>query len=447
MELYNYQKEAIDFALMNKRTYMMIDLGLGKTAIALKTIEYVKQPAIVLCPIKVGYNTWPDEIELWTPKLSHVIFHGPKKDKLLRKDADIYILPYSSLKWFYTRCCERKFPLRKFFMVYDESTFIKSWGTDRWKKYVKRMLPIHGNYRMCMSATPIPNGLVDLWTQYYVLNQGKSFGHFPTVFRERFFIYTGSPRYQTIIRPGSKELIYKRIAPITKRLDRKDYLDLPPIKYNRILLTTPPALVKIYKTLKKDSTLKFSEDITATAFNEAGKSNKLRQFAQGAMYLDKSKAVHNLHDIKAQALKEVVDGLNGQPVLVPIQYRFDYDNICKVFKQKLPVIRGGVSEAISRKLIKDWNNKKIPVLLCHPQSIGHGLNLQRGGHNVIWYALPWSLDHFKQLNGRLDRTGQKNGVIVNVLLLNLTIETTVFNVLKRKNATQQDLLNAIKEGR
>ena len=151
-----------------------------------------------------------------------------------------------------------------------------------------------------------------------------------------------------------------------------------------------------------------------------------------------------LHTYKAEVLKEIVDGLNGRPVLVAIQFRFDYDIICRVFKRKLPVIRGGVSEKQASNLITLWNAGKIPVLLCHPASIGHGVNLQHGGHNIIWYALPWSLDSFKQLNGRLIRIGQTKGVVINILTMDFPVEKRVLNVLRNKNATQQDLLNAIK---
>jgi SNF2 family DNA or RNA helicase len=444
MELFNYQKESIDFALRKRRTYMMIDLGLGKTAIALKAIEYTRKPALVFAPVKVALNTWVSEIKKWTPNLSYVVFHGPKKDKLLSKEVDIYILPYSSLKWFYHECCDHKFKLRKFFTVYDESTFIKSWTTDRWKKYVKRMLPINGIYRMCLSATPVPNGLIDLWTQYFVLDEGRSLGAFPTKYRDRFFIYTGAPRYQTFIKEGAEKEIHTLIRPITKRLDRNDYLMLPHIRYNEVVINTPTEIIKSYARLRRDSTLELPLGLTATALNEAGKSNKLRQLAQGALYTDGLHEAVVLHRLKAEALKEMVDGLNGQPVLVPVQFKFDYNAICKVFRQQLPVIRGGTSERKAMDYINKWNRKEIPVLLCHPQSLGHGVNLQHGGHNIIWYALPWSLDHFKQLNGRLDRTGQKHGVIVNVLMLDLPIERKVFRVLRSKNATQQQLLNAIR---
>ena len=446
MKLHDYQTRAISFALTKKASYQMINLGLGKTIIALMAGKMTKLPMLVMGPIKPLYNTWPDEIRKWNLGMSYAILHGPNKDQQLKRNVKIYLLPYSSLKWFYNACNAGKFKLRKFFVVYDESTFIKDWSTDRWKKYVSRMLPISSEYRMCLSATPVPNGLVDLWTQYYVLDEGKTLGPYPTRYRDRFFHFTGAPRYQTWIKDGSQDQIYKLIAPRTIRLDNKDYLNLPPISYNKMILTPISKLLTDYKRFRKDMTFEFDDGTTATAFNNASKSNKLRQITQGAIYLDdKTGKYKTLTYTKAEALKEIVEGLGGQPVLVSIQYRFDYEMICHIFKRNLPVIRGNVSEFEANRLIGEWNKGNLDVLLCHPGSIGHGVNLQAGGHNVIWYALPWSLDHFKQLNGRLHRQGQKHGVVVNVLMHNLPIETTVYNVLRSKNATQQDLLDAIKK--
>jgi SNF2 family DNA or RNA helicase len=453
MQLYPYQEKAVNFALSRKNSYMMIDMGLGKTAIAITAMAAVKLPALVLCPIKVGYNVWTDELKKWAPHLTYTIFHGPDKDKKLKWDTDVYILPYSSLKWFYTNAAKGKFRLRKFFVIFDESTFIKSWSTNRWKTYVQPMMPIFSKYRMCLSGSPTPNGLVDLWTQYYVLDGGKTFGRFPTKYRDRFFVYTGSPRYQTIIKPGSQNQIYNLIRPNTIRLDAKDYLDLPPITYNQIKITTPPEIIKLDATYKREQVIEFEDGMTAVAFDKAGLSNKRRQLSQGALYLDrvrgddwkKPKKYRIIHKLKAQALKEVVDGLNGQPVIIPIQFKFDYDILCSVFAKNIPVIRGGTSERIAQDLISKWNTGGIPILLCHPGSIGHGVNLQYGGHNIIWYALPWSLDQFIQLNARLHRRHQKHGVVVNVLTTQLPIEMHVYRTLRNKNSTQRDLLNAIRQ--
>ena len=445
MELHDYQKRAIAFALHHRRSYMMIDLGLGKTVIALMAGKMTKLPMLVFGPIKPLYNTWPDEIRKWNLNMSYAILHGPNKDAQLRRNVKCYFLPYSSVKWFYNACNAGKFKLRKFFTVYDESTFIKDWTTKRWKQYVKRMLPINSDYRMCLSATPTPNGLIDLWTQFYALDEGKTLGPYPTRYRDRFFHYTGAPRYQTWIKAGSQDQIYQLIKPKTMRLAAKDYLNLPPITYNKIIVDPPKPMIDDYKRLKRDSVMTFEDGMSSTAFSEAALSNKLRQFVQGALYLDQVKGNYKIVSyLKADALKEIVEGLAGQPVLVPIQFKFDYDIICKVFKRQLPVIRGGTSETQSMSLIKQWNEGSLDILLCHPQSIGHGVNLQAGGHNIIWYALPWSLDQFMQLNGRLYRQGQKRGVVVNVLMLNFGIETAVYKVLRNKNATQRNLLDAVK---
>ena len=455
MELYPYQERATNFALAVKRSFQMIDMGLGKTAIAITAMDAVKMPKLVICPIKVGYNVWPAELKIWAPHLTYTIFHGPDKDKKLKWDTDVYILPYSSIKWFFLRCNQGRFKLRKFFTVLDESSFIKDWSTNRWKEYMKKMMPIFGNYRMCLSGTPAPNNLVDLWTQYYFLDDGKSLGPFPTKYRDRFFVYTGPPRFQTLIKPGSSEQIYNLIRPRTIRLDRKDYLDLPSIKYNQVKLAVPTKLRQLYNQYRKQQVLEFDDGSTAIGIDKAGMSNKLRQLTQGAVYLDKMKGVdewkgpkrvREIHKLKAEALKELVEGLNGQPVIIPIQFRFDYDMLVDTFKRALPVIRGGTSEKKAGLYIREWNKGRHKILLCHPGSIGHGVNLQHGGFNIIWYALPWSLDQFHQLNARLDRHGQKRGVVVNSLMMDLPIETRIWSVLKNKNSTQRDLLDAIKGG-
>lgn len=445
MKLHDYQNKAITFAIRNPASFMMIDIGLGKTAIALHTIKKMGIPALVLAPLRVCLTTWPEEIKKWNLDLSYTVLHGKNKDLNLRMPKDIYFLNYDGLKWFFNSCVKGKFKMRKMFMVWDESSFVKSPSTQRFKMF-KKMLPMFSRYRMCLSATPSPNGLHELWSQFYLLDQGERLEKSFYSYRNAYFHYTGPPVYKTTIYAGSEERIHKKIEDITYRLDAKDYLDMPPITYNALRVNLPPVLRGQYDDLERDFVLEFNEIDVASAQSAAGLSMKLRQFIQGGMYLDNTNGEYKkIHDLKLKALKEVLDSAGGQPILCPIQFRFELDMIQKFFKVSLPVIAGGTGARQSIKYIDMWNKGSIPLLLCHPASIGHGMNLQAGGHIVLWYSLTWSLEQYQQLNGRLYRQGQQKGVVINHLVIEDTIDVLLLKVLSRKEKTQSDLLFALKK--
>lgn len=448
MELYEFQRRAINFALKKKSTYMMIDMGLGKTAIALKTIEKSDYPALVFAPLRVCYVTWPDEIKKWTPNLKYTILHGPDKNIRLRLKRDIYIINYEGLKWFYTQAAKGKFKLRKFFMVFDESSMLKSPSTFRFKTLAHKMYPIFSPYRMCLSGTPAPNGLHELWSQYYMLDKGRRLGIYYTRYRDRFFDYI-LDAHKTVIKHGMQKEIYKIISDITFRLDSKDYKDLPKTVFNIIMVKPDATVKKLYDKLEKDFFLDFSS-ATISVDSSVGMSSKLQQMVQGAIYQDVdyshkgSKPYQVIHDHKVEALKELINTSGGRSILCPINFRFEYDLICKGLKQTVPIIYGKTSAAESIKLVRRWNKGEIPLLLCHPRSIGHGMNLQTGGHIICWFGLTWSLESYLQLNARLARTGQQNTVVIHHLIMQDTIDEVIASVLAKKDSTQQELLDAIK---
>lgn len=441
MKLHNYQKQAIKFALEKKQSYMAIDLGLGKTAIALKAIQKLDRPTIVLAPLRVTYSVWPEEIKKWTPKATYAILHGPHKDSLYEFEKDIYLLNYDGIKWFYSMLTRPGKPFRKCSLILDESTFVKSPSTKRFKM-LKKLQPFFGEFRMALSATPAPNGYHDLWSQYYLLDQGKSLSNVYYKFREQFFTYTGPPRYKTSLLRGAAKNIQTRIKPITFRLESKDYLKMPKYIHNEIKLELSTKLMAQYKQLEKEFVLNI-QGSEITTFNSAALSMKLRQFIQGAMYTEEG-LTHQIHDIKLKALQEVIEGSNYQPLLCPIQFKFELRRLQKCFGN-VPVIAGQTSAEQSMEYIKEWNKGNIPLLLCHPASISHGLNLQASGHIICWYGLTWSLEQYKQLIGRIYRQGQKKAVIVHHLIMKNTIDETILKVLKQKNAVQTDLLKALKE--
>ena len=321
---------------------------------------------------------------------------------------------------------------------------IKSPTTIRFKT-LKKVFPLWSDYRFCLSATPSPNGYHELWSQYYMLDKGQrlltSYYHF----RGTYFHYTGPPLYKTTIRKGSYERIRDAIKPITFRLDANDYLNMPETIYNDIPLELPKKLRSQYKELENNFFLEFAES-EATAFSAAALSMKLRQFIQGAVYTDAKRGeFYPLHQIKIDALKELLETAAGQPILCPIQFKFERRMINEIIGGDIPCIAGGTTPTDSSKYIHLWNKGEIPLLLCHPASLGHGVNLQAGGHIMLWFGLTWSLEHYMQLNGRLIRQGQKSSsVTVNHLMMKDTIDERVAKVLKTKNATQSMLLDALK---
>lgn len=443
-ELHEYQKRAVKFCIQHQTVFLAMDMGLGKTAVALKVIQETKQRAIVFAPLRVIYNTWPSEIKKWTPDLTYDILHGPEKDLTLQRSiADILLINYDGIKWFKRAVLNKAVKWQKRLLIVDESSFIKSPKTLRFKS-LKKMLPLWSNYRFCLSATPSPNGLHELWSQYYILDQGKRLFDSFYRFRGTYFNYTGPPLYKTTIRKGSAEIITQRIKDITFRLDADDYIKLPPYIHNDIILTLPKKLRKQYDDLETDFFLEFS-GTEATAFNAAALSGKLRQFIQGAVYTDeRNGSFYPLHTIKFDAFKEILESAAGQPILCPIQFKFERRMINTLMNKDVPCIAGGTTTAEANKYIREWNKGNLPLLLCHPASLGHGTNLQIGGHIVLWYGLPWSLEQYKQLNGRLRRQGQQSAVVLTRILMADTVDIRVAKVLQQKDATQAQLLNALK---
>jgi SNF2 family DNA or RNA helicase len=444
MKLHDYQERAIEFCLKHKTVFLAMDLGLGKTAVALKVIRRTKRPAIVFAPLRVIYTTWPDEIKKWAPELTYSILHGPNKSSILKNSkADILLVNFDGLKWFAKEIMKTT-DWRKRILVIDESSMIKSPTTIRFKT-LKKLFPLWDKYRLCLSATPSPNGYHELWSQYYMLDKGQRLLESYYQFRGTYFNYTGPPLYKTTIRKGSYEKIRDSIRPITFRLDAKDYLNMPDVIYNDITLVLPKRLRDKYKELEDNFFLDFAES-EATAFSAAALSMKLRQFIQGAVYTDAKKGeFYPLHQIKIDALKELLETATGQPILCPIQFKFERRMIDEIIGGNIPCIAGGTSIVDSNRYIQEWNKGSLPLLLCHPASLGHGVNLQAGGHIMLWFGLTWSLEHYMQLNGRLIRQGQKsNSVTVNHLIMKNTIDERVASVLKIKDATQSMLLNALK---
>ena len=442
LKLHKYQTRAADFVENTKTAALFIDLGLGKTAIVLEVIKRLKQPTLVIGPLRVIHSTWPEEIKKWAPHLTYKILHGPDKSVIGCNDYDILLINYEGLKWF----SEQRGPWKKRMVVFDESSMVKSHSTQRFK-LLRKMRGLWNSYVILLSATPAPNSLSDLWSQFFLLDGGKRLGKNISEFRRLYcssFSFPGMPVTLYKVIPEREQEIYDQVKDLTFRLEAKDYLDMPPIRYNRIMLNLTPKLMKQYKELEQEFFLELG-DANIEVFNAAALSMKLRQFIQGGLY-DEEKLWNYVHSIKLQALKELVETSAGQPILCAIQFKGELEVIRKAFPS-VPIIAGGTTAKQATTYIKSWNEGKIPLLLCHPASLSHGVNLQTGGHLLLWYGLTWSLEQYSQLNGRLYRQGQTRPVVIHQLVMKNTVDEAVIKALKDKTTGQNKLLTYLKKYR
>lgn len=442
LKLHAYQERAIEFCMDNPSAYLAIDMGLGKTAISLKVIERLKQSAMVLGPLNTILSTWPDEIAKWTPGLTYRVLHGANKSLDGIDQVDILLMNYEGLTWFTKQTAKWK----RRIIIYDEASMVKSHSTQRFK-LLRSLSNLWTPTRLALSATPAPNSLHELWSQYYLLDSGARLGKNISEFRRRYcstFSYPGMAFTKYEVRDEKKQEIYEAIEDITFRLDAKDYLDMPEITYNTIPCKLTPALTKKYKQLEDDFFLRLDQGII-TVTNAAQLSMKLRQFIQGGIYNEEG-VWEDLHEIKLRRLKELLDTSAGRPIICAIQFKGELKSIHRAFGS-VPIIAGGISGQDRKKYIDAWNAGSLPLLLCHPASLSHGVNLQSGGATVLWYGLTWSLEQYYQLNGRVYRQGQKNAVIIHHLVMQNTVDELVLRAINNKAAGLGQLLDYFKNRR
>lgn len=421
-------------------------MGLGKTVIILTAIMNLLKrkkikAALVVAPLRVCYNVWPNEIEKWdhTKHLRYGILHGRDKADVLRQKLDIYIINYEGLAWLFDQI--KKTPTERVnfdMIVFDESTAIKSNTTQRFKK-LKLMMKMFKR-RVILTGTPAPNSLLDLWSQYYLLDDGERLGTSKYWFQSEYFWQADYQGYDFQALPYASEDISKKVSDITVRLKAEDYLDMPKLIDNPITWKMTPKIRATYKTLEDDFIVGINDGIIV-AQNAAVLSAKLRQYVSGFVY-DEERRPLEAHHEKLDALAEIREGNAGENLLVAIQFRHEYELINRKFPN-VPVIYGNMSQKVTKSIIKKWNHGKIPMLVVHPASIAHGVNLQEGGRMLVWYGIPWSYEHYHQLIGRLHRQGQTKPVINSYIVAHDSIEERVVEALQRKEDTEKTFLKTL----
>lgn len=457
LPLHQYQEKAIAFSCGLPTSYQALDMGLGKTRIALEWSKTKPCRILVVAPLRAIYSTWPDEIQKWTPEMDYVIMHGPTKS--LRPYAKFFIINYEGLEWLYKelfKLYKAKKPLPFAACIIDEGSMIKSHRTKRFKLF-KDLRHIFTQGILALGGTPAPNKLIDLWAQIFILDGGKRFGqHFNKYRSEYFESYDRTGRVRVpqsaleaekmrwrIKSPEHEQRIHSKVSDIMYRLDGADYLNLPDITYNIIPVTIPRSVKDQMRTLTKKSVLELG-DHTITVEFAAALGMKLWQMTQGGIYLDEQHNYQKLHEAKLDVLKSLVEEANGQGILCAIQFRFELDMIRKAFPD-VPAIVGGTKQEDFMKLLRQWNAGEIPLLLCHPASLSHSVNMQQGSHILLWYSLTRSLEHYLQLNKRLHRQGQQHGVIIHHLVATGTIDEVTYDALVEKKDIQEALLDYLRD--
>lgn len=444
---HEYQQRAIDRVVSDEHVGLFLDMGLGKTVITLTAIEqliydtFEVSKVLVIAPKRVAEDTWSREHEKWDHlkhlRLSKVLGNPDQRLKAVDAEADIYVIGRDNTQWLVDHWLrERRWPYDM--IVIDELSGFKSPDAKRWKA-LKKTLKVTKRV-VGLTGTPSPNGLIDLWAQLYLLDQGERLGRTLGEYRATYFTpgpHQGYVVYKWNIRPGAQKVIEHKISDICMSMSAKDYLTLPKRIDNLITLKLTDKQFETYRKMEAEQLLKIDDDTEVVALNAAAVMTKLLQIASGQVYDESGKAVL-IHDAKLKALEEIVED-STSPVLVFYSFRSDASRIQESIK--------GVRELKSAEDIADWNEGKIKVLIAHPASVGYGLNLQDGGHTIVWYGLTWSLELYQQANARLHRQGQQKPVIVHHLIAEGTVDEQVMRALQAKDTSQAALLAALKERR
>lgn len=449
--LHGYQREGVNHVLTHQDAALFQDCGLGKTVVTLTAVDSLmdrlhSKGALIVAPLRVARLVWPLEGSRW----EHLkwmrcrVLHGPKKrERLWGPPGELYSINYEGLMWLVSELNEvpsNEWPFD--ILVWDELTQMKTDGTAR----LKAMRPLISKFkrRVGLTGTPSPNSMLELWGQIYVLDGGKRLGTSFSRFRDRFFSRGDGPYAKWHPMENCAEKIVELIGDIALRTAAADHLDLLPPEYIDEELVLPIPFRKMYEKLEKEMFLQL-ENSEVEVFNAAALSTKCLQFAGGAVYTEKD-VWEEVHDVKMRRLHHIVEHANGDPVVVAYGYKHEAERILREFPGAVH-LKSGMSAARELDVQDRWDKGLIPLLVCHPASAGHGLNLQFGGHIGVWFTLPWSLLLYLQFNHRIDRQGQTLPPIIHRLIVDNTVEEVVATVLDARTQSQIHLLQVLKQYR
>ena len=436
---HDYQKYSAEYIESHPVAAIFLDCGLGKTAITLTAIagmlfdSFEVSRVLVIAPLRVARDTWPAEIGKWDhlSNLTYAVAVGDPDERkaAIEARADITIINRENVPWLVKNA-----PFDFDMVVVDELSSFKNHQAKRFKALmakrpgVKRIVGLTG--------TPSSNGLMDLWAEFKLLDMGERLGRFIGQYRDIYFSPSGGNGYVTYSwrpLPGAEEAIYRAISDITISMKAADHLKMPELVMSEYPVSLSHDEKTAYLKMKHDLVISLP-DGDVTAASAGALSGKLCQMANGAVY-DDGHAMICIHDRKLDALEDIIESMNGRPLLVAYWFKHDFERIKTRF---------GVREIKTSADIADWNAGRIPVACIHPASAGHGLNLQSGGSTLVWFGMTWSLELYQQTNARLWRQGQKDTVVIQHIIATGTIDEKIMAALKNKNMTQAALIDAVK---
>ena len=456
---HDYQRFTIEQMVERKKLFAVLDMGLGKTSCTLSAIaqliydRFEVEKVLIIAPLFVADVTWEDERDKWDHlrplRISKIL--GTEKQRLagLNRNADVYTINRENVKWLIDYFVKKGRAWPFGMIVVDESSSFKSGSSQRFRAL--RKATAVADLVVLLTGTPDPNGLMDLWSQTYLLDGGERLGKTLTEYRNRYFTpgrRNGNVIYEWLPREGAKEAIFAKLSDMMISLTAADYLKMPERIDNVVKLRMPPEAKEQYERMEEECILEL-ESGDVVAGNKAAVTNKLLQMANGAVYYEEPEADEDgvvtgwqrkwvqIHEAKLDALEEIVEDY-GQPLVVFYSFQHDFERLMARFAKYDPaVIR-------SRKDIEAWNRGEVRLLFAHPASVGHGLNLQAGGSMAVWFGLPNNLEWYQQANARLYRQGQKRTVVITHLLMEGTQDVSVMRGLKGKTLNQDELIAAVK---
>ena len=442
---HTYQTRLKDFIIDHRYAFLTVDMGLGKTVTTLTAIrelleDYVEaERVLVIAPKSVAENTWTSECAKWDHlahlRVSVVMGDERRRLKALTTPADIYVINRDNVDWLVKSSIGWGFDT----VVIDESSSFKNPQARRFKA-LRKVRPMIRRM-ILLTGTPSPNGHEDLWAQMWLIDMGKRLGRSLTSYRDKYFRPTrtnGYIVYDRALKPGAADEISRLMSDVTVSLKAEDWLEVPDLIETDVRIALSPAESKAYRDFERDQLMSLDgKDIEA--LTAAALANKLLQFTGGAMY-DTEHGWHEVGDAKFRALEDIIEAAGDEPVLVFYQFKHELARLQERFKALQPVTFSGEPETL-----KAWNDGRIRLLLCQPASVQYGLNMQSGGHIIVWYTPTWNLEQYQQANARLHRQGQTRPVLCYRLIAEGTIDDRVVSAVGGKNAAQEALLALIRE--